>query len=273
LLAGAVLAFAAVATSAADPPRRIVSFNLCADQLAVALADREQIAGLSPFSADPELSVVAEQAANFPRPSQRSEATVAMQPDLVLVGPHDRSAMRRVLTDLGIPVREVPLVTDILQAQAQAREFADLLGHPERGERLAAAIGRAQSRLHAAAGGRHATALLVERGGYAAGAQSLAGALLAEAGLRAPRGAPEGLGGFVPLERLLQWRPDYLVLYEPVGAAADQGMLFLTHPTLRELYPTARRLLLPRRYSLCGGPALVEALDYLAREIRKVSLR
>jgi iron complex transport system substrate-binding protein len=196
-----------------------------------------------------------------------------MQPDLVLVGPHDRSAMRRVLRDLGIRVQEIGLVTDVTAAQAQAREVAEVLGHPERGERLAAAIARAQSRLHAAAEGRNATALLVERGGYAAGPQSLAGALLAEAGLRPPTGAPEGLGGFVPLERFLQARPDYLVLYEPVGVAADQGMLFLTHPTLRELYPTARRLLLPRRYSLCGGPALVEALEYLAREIRKVSLR
>src|SRR3954471_4125615 len=91
LLLGVGLGFATAGGCAAEAPRRIVSFNLCADQLAVALADREQIAGLSPFSTDPELSVVAEQAANFPRPSQRSEATVAMQPDLVLVGPHDRS--------------------------------------------------------------------------------------------------------------------------------------------------------------------------------------
>ena len=37
----------------ADAPRRIVSFNLCADQLVVALADPEQIAGLSPYAADP----------------------------------------------------------------------------------------------------------------------------------------------------------------------------------------------------------------------------
>src|SRR5918997_3768618 len=69
---------AARAPALADAPQRVVSFNLCADQLVVGLADPQQIAGLSPFAADAELSVVAEQARPFPRPDQRSEATVAL---------------------------------------------------------------------------------------------------------------------------------------------------------------------------------------------------
>jgi len=38
---------ASTAPALADAPRRVVSFNLCADQLVLALADPEQIAGLS----------------------------------------------------------------------------------------------------------------------------------------------------------------------------------------------------------------------------------
>src|SRR5262249_54600065 len=65
------IAFAALLASAllwslparaADPPRRIVSFNVCADQLALALADPAQIVALSPNAADPAISVLAEQA-------------------------------------------------------------------------------------------------------------------------------------------------------------------------------------------------------------------
>ena len=52
---------------AADPPRRVVSFNICADQLVVALADPAQIAGLSPYATDPTLSAVAGEARAFPR--------------------------------------------------------------------------------------------------------------------------------------------------------------------------------------------------------------
>src|SRR3546814_15184283 len=37
-------------------PQRIVSMNLCADQLVLALADRGQIAGLTKNAPDPELS-------------------------------------------------------------------------------------------------------------------------------------------------------------------------------------------------------------------------
>ena len=40
----------APAVSADGPPKRIVSFNLCADQLLLALADPAQIAGLSPYA-------------------------------------------------------------------------------------------------------------------------------------------------------------------------------------------------------------------------------
>jgi iron complex transport system substrate-binding protein len=268
----AVLAFlvgSAAASAAAEPPQRVVSINLCADQLLIALADPGQIAGLSPFASDPELSVVAAQAGRFPQLDQRSEAMVALQPGLVLLGPNDRSHVRRVLAGLGLRVHEVAVVTDLASARAQVRELAALLGHPARGEPLIAEIDRAQARLAAAAAARMRTALLVERRGYVAGPQSLAAGLLREAGLRPPAGAPQGLGGFVALELLLVLRPDLLVLYEPVTAAADQGALFLAHPALAALYPPTRRLLLPRRFSLCGGPALVGALDYLTETVAR----
>ena len=90
------------------------------------------------FAADPEVSLVAAQARSFPVADQRSEAAVALKPDLVLVGSLDRSALRRVLADLGLRVHEVGLVADLDHARAQVRDVAALLGHPERGEALAA---------------------------------------------------------------------------------------------------------------------------------------
>jgi iron complex transport system substrate-binding protein len=97
--------------------------------------------------------------------------------------------------------------------------------------------------------------------------------LLREAGLQPPAGAPQGFGGYVSLERLLVLRPDVLVLHGAVTEAPDQGSLFLVHPALTKLYPPARRLILPRRYALCGGPALVAALDYLTAALSRSSPR
>ena len=164
------IASIAAALSAEAAPRRVVSFNLCADQLVVALADPEQIAGLSPYAADPALSVVAAQARRFRRLDWQAEATIALQPDLVLVGPNDRPVTRRLLMAQGLRVIDVALVSDLAGARAQITELAALLGHPERGGRLIAALAAAQARLASVPRPAYSTALVVERGGYIAGA-------------------------------------------------------------------------------------------------------
>src|ERR1700754_1565304 len=97
-LATTLLLLVAFAVPArADATRRIVSFNLCADQLVVALADSVQIAALSPYAHDRHLSVVAERARQFPTLDWSAESTVALGPDLVLVGPNDRRETRVML--------------------------------------------------------------------------------------------------------------------------------------------------------------------------------
>jgi iron complex transport system substrate-binding protein len=248
---------------AADAPRRIVSFNVCADQLVLALADHGQIVGLSPYAADPAVSTEVDKARNFPRLGWQAESVIPLDPDLVLVGSWDRSLTRRLLLSLGFRVLAVDVVADLAGAYAQIRELAALLGHPDRGETLIASIEAARARL-AATRLPSASALLVGNGGYTVGPASLAAALMAEAGLKPPAGAFQGYGGYVPLEKLIMLHPDFLVLSSLVGKADGQGALYLTHPALRAFYPPDRRILLPSRYTLCGGPSLIAAFDYLA---------
>lgn len=258
---------------AAEPPRRVVSFNLCADQLVVALADPGQIAGLSPYAADPSLSVVAEKARPFRKADWQAESTLLLEPDLVLVGPNDRSVTRRMLAAQGLRVVETGFVSDLESARAQIREIAALLGHKERGEAMIMDLERARSHLAAAAPRADRTALVVERGGYTQGPASLAATLLAEAGLKPPAGALAGYGGFIPLEKFLVLKPDLVFLKDPPHAATDQGAMFLVHPALRELYPPERRVALPTRYTMCGGPALIAAFDYMADAMARLPAR
>jgi iron complex transport system substrate-binding protein len=255
---------------ASDAPRRVVSFNLCADQLVVALADPEQIAGLSPYATDSALSVVADKARAFRKADWQAESTLLLEPDLVLIGPNDRSVTRRMLASQGLRVVETGFVSDLASARKQIREIAGLLGHKERGEKLIAELERARLRLASSATKGDRTALVVERGGYTQGPSSLAATLLAEAGLKPPAGAPAGYGGFIPLERFLVLRPDLVFLKDPPSAATDQGAMFLVHPALRDLYPPERRVALPTRYTMCGGPALVAAFDYMADEMARL---
>lgn len=266
-----LLLLLSAATAAAEAPRRVVSFNLCADQLVLALADPQQILGLSPYAADPSLSILAQEAKPFPRLEWDTEATVSLAPELILVGMTHRTIMQQRLRQLGFNLVEIELITDIESARAQIRKVADLLGHPDRGEALVARLDAARARLAAAPRPPLKTALVVERGGYTAGPTSLASTLLREAGLVPPPGAPAGYGGYVPLEALFTLRPDLLVIKDPPGKPNDQGSLFFTHPAVEALYPPDRRIALPSRYILCGGPALVVAFDYLTDVLTKLA--
>jgi len=259
------------APALADAPRRVVSFNLCADQLVLALADPEQIAGLSPYAADPSVSVMADQARAYRRLDWQAESTIALGPDLVLIGDTDRPLTKHLLRTQGLRLHEIMLIADLGVARRQIEEVAAVLGHPERGARLIAEIEAARVRLAAVRRPPFSTALLVTRGGYTAGARSLAAVLLVEAGLQPPPGAPPGYGGYVPLERLLVLHPDVIVLNNLAADAHDQGSYNLTHPALAALYPPERRLALPTRYTLCGGPALIAAFDYLAAMLTRLA--
>ncbi|MFL5108243.1 MAG: ABC transporter substrate-binding protein, partial [Xanthobacteraceae bacterium] len=114
-----VLAASMLAAPAMAQPRRVVSFNVCTDQLAVALADPAQIAGLSPYATDRTLSAVADAAQSFRRLAWHAESTIPLDPDLVLVGPRDRSVTQRLLTALGFRVVEVEFVSTIAAAREQ----------------------------------------------------------------------------------------------------------------------------------------------------------
>ena len=78
-------------------------------------------------------------------------------------------------------------------------------------------------------------------------------------------------GGFVRLEQLVATPPDLILVTTQATAPGDQGEALLAHPALAALYPPDRRILLPERLTVCGGPSLPEAIDWLASEARRVT--
>jgi iron complex transport system substrate-binding protein len=234
-------------------PRRVVSLNLCADQLVLALADRSQIAALSSLARDPTVSAAAVAARDLPQTGGTAEEALALRPDLVLLGPLDRLGTGRILAARGLRVERLPLPRSLAEAAALVRHTAALLGHAERGDALARALD-----LPTARDGRTVTALPYERRGYAAGPHSILGELAARAGF-AHAAPTTGLGGFVSLETVVARRPDVLILGEGAPGAADQGAALLAHPALARLYPPQKRVVVPDALTLCPGPGFVAA--------------
>ena len=259
------------AAFAAGPPQRIVSINLCADELLVTLADPGQVAALSIYGADPNLSYVADAAKAFRHDAASAETVVGLNPDLVLAGRYTKRATRDMLGRLGYRVELLDAARSIADSEKQIRQVAAVVGHPERGEALVASIEAARARAEAAAPAARPTAANYQRRGYVTGGNTLTAELLDIAGFTDDGAALAGkTGGFVPLEKLVAAPPDYIVVSAAVRRAEDQGSALLAHPALARLYPPARRVVLPDKLTVCGGPSLPAALDWLAGEAQRI---
>ena len=86
---GALLlaALVAIASPALAKPQRVVSLNLCADELALRLADPGVVKSVTWLSQDPRNANMAAEAAALPANDGHAEEALAYDPDLVLVGP------------------------------------------------------------------------------------------------------------------------------------------------------------------------------------------
>jgi iron complex transport system substrate-binding protein len=270
-LGAATLAVLLVASfpAIAAAPVRIVSINLCTDELLLALADPGQIVGLSPYATDTGMTLFADKARAFRHDAGNAETVIGLQPDLVVGGRFSKRAMRDVLKRLGYTIAELDVATSIAQSLDQIREVAALVGHPDRGEALVDGILAAEAKARTAAANRGSspTVAFYQRRGYVTGGKTLTGELIDLVGLRNVGSDLAGAtGGLVPLERIVAARPDFLIVDSPSEAAEDQGTALLAHPALTRLYPADRRLVLPEKLTVCGGPSLAAAIDRLSAE-------
>jgi iron complex transport system substrate-binding protein len=266
---GAVAAWAVIAAVAAGGPafaagpQRVVSINLCTDQLVLALADRGQIAGLSRFSQHGEMSLLARQAKGLPSLRGSAEEVLRLKPDLVLGGAFSGRATRKVVAGRGIRLETFAPPQSIPEAKAEIERAARLLGHPDRGARLVAQIDAAVAAGRDSGGGGAPRVLLVQRRGFVSGRETLLSSAIEAIGLVNAAGAL-GVSSIAraPLETIVKLRPDVLVL-EALGVARDQSSALLLHPALASLRDPARVWRLPVAEVTCGGPALPALLRRL----------
>lgn len=271
-VAGAVLGLAlafAAAGDAAAAPRRIVSINLCADQLALAFADPGAIVALSAFAHDRGMNLMAGAADPYPTTTGSAEAVYALSPDLVLSGTFSNPLTNAFLAGKGIPTVVLAPVNGFADMRAQIRLVAAAVGHPERGAVMIADLDAAVARAEAARPARPIRAVMLSRRGWLAGPATLDSEIMAAVGIdnaAADFGVGDG-GGTVGLEALIAAGLDAVVVQADAIAAEDQGTALLAHPALAAAFPPGRRLVVPGPLTLCGGPGVIAALDRLSAEV------
>lgn len=242
-------------------PERVVSLNLCTDQLAMLLAAPGQLVSVSFLSQDPRSSSMAGQARAYPANHGRAEEVFLLTPDLVLAGSYTSRAAVSMLERLGVRVEVFPPERSFNDIRAHLRRMGALLGQEARAEALIAQFDADLAELQVP-GGARPNAALYSANGYTTGTGTLADEILQAGGfdnLAAQAGLPGG--GTLALERLVLLGPD-LILTSPRYPGDSRAEALMDHPALGALME-GKPILATDADWTCGTPYVLRAVARL----------
>lgn len=260
----------------AEPARaqRIVSINLCADELLLRLADRDRIASVTWLSRDAGNSNVAALATGLPVNHGLAEEVMAMRPDIVLAGAYGPRNTIDILRRLGVNVVEFDVPNSLDDVRAEIRRLAAAIGEQARGEAL---IGEIDARFAALASHAHAPplrAVVLRPNGITAGKGSLVEDIMRRAGLQNLAAALD-TGNYlqIPLEAVALQGADVVIVDGESDGPPSLATETLEHPIVAALGRRVRIVSMPAKLWTCGGPNLAEAAQRLIAATRGAAAR
>lgn len=248
----------ALPVGAGEAPERVVSMNLCTDQLAMLLAAPGQLVSVSRIAIDPVSSAMAEEAKAFPINSGQAEEIFAMAPDLVLGGDYTDPFAVQMLRDLDVEVVQFPIVSTLGEIPGVVRKMGAVLGRKAAADVLAREVETTLAQVADRASVEAPTAAFFFANGYSLGAGTLSHDIVSKAGFQnlTERLGRQG-GGRLALEEVLLNRPDVLISGLPYPAASRSEEI-IAHPALEGI---------PRVFSgpewVCGTPLTLLALEQM----------
>jgi iron complex transport system substrate-binding protein len=253
----------------AAAPRRFVSMNLCTDQLLMMLADREEIVSLSHLSRRKDLSVMAEQAMQYPVNHGLAEEIMRFKPDIVFAGVFSRPATVFMLKHLGYRVEVLPVASGFNTIVQNIRTLAGAVGHSERGEQLIARFNQRLQTFKKSLPAERPVVVLYRENHYTTGKNTLANVIIETAGFE-NLAASLGISGsgHLPLERLLMHPVDLLIQgrrRSPDGSVAAAALM---HPAYQHYVADRKSINIDDRLWICGTPYVLKAVDQLMAQHR-----
>ena len=245
------------ATDAPGKPRRIVSLNMCVDELVLRLAEPQNIASVTWLSRDPKHSNVAELGAGTVVNHGLAEEIIPLNPDLVIAGIYTARPAVAMLKRVGIP-------KNLDDVRAQIREIAALIGERDRGESVIAAMDRRLAALPHPSPSDRPRAVVLNPNGATVGKGTLVDEIMTRAGLTNVA-AELGIDSYgqIPLEAVAANAVDILIVSASRDGPPALATEILRHPVLAALSDRTRVVVMPGRLWNCGGPAVVEAIERL----------
>ena len=263
----AVVMLALTPAIAADDtaPRRVVSMNVCTDQLAMLIAGEDQLHSVSILASDPGTSVMVKQGRRYVANHALAEEIFLMEPDLVLAGTFSPRATVDLLRRLGFRVEEFAPARSFDDVRENLIRVGELLHRQQRARELVTELDRGLARLQQAKPSGK-TIALYDANSYTTGTGTLADEIFRAAGLT-NIAEKLGVAGTVrlPMELLIMARPDLIATsYRDYGAPALAQENFV-HPAYLALGAEANVVDVPVPNMICGAPFTLEAAATLQK--------
>lgn len=266
-ICAAALLFGGAVAASEDAPRRVVSINLCTDQLAMMLAAPGQLRSVSFIARDKRTSAMSDAAMDYPVNYASAEEIYLLDPDLVLAGAYAGRAAVEMLRRLDIPVHVMQPALTLEDIADRITEIGAVLGRQEAARALRQTFETDLAALRVTHGPRPRAAIY-NANGWTPGASSLPSQILEAAGfVNVATEAGFAYGGAMPLELLVMTQPDLIVSAAPYDGHSRAEDI-LAHPALRALKGTAAGSEINDNTWICGIPQVLDAVRRLAEARR-----
>ncbi len=249
-----------------ERPSKIVSINLCTDELLLQLVEPERVAAVSPYADNPKISTVADKAKNIRKIQGSVEGVLSCQPDLLLGGTFSPRETLHFFQYSDIPVLIFGIPKGFSDIYADIRKLARATGNADQGERMIEKMkGQLDSCVSKAL--QKKRAVFFQSGNYVPGAETFENAIMEAAGLENVA-ATLGIHGYgtLSLEKLSELKPEILIFSNDQTQAPTVRGEVLSHPIIRKAMPNVKAVTLPAALLNCGSPASVRAVELLVQE-------
>jgi len=251
------------ASQAASPS--VASLDFCADQYVLALADPDQIIGVSPH-AETEFSYLAEKAVGIPKIRPTAEEILVLEPDIAVRLWGGGYGAADTLERYGIPVVQVSLAVTLEETKENLLHVGEALGRLDRAQVLAAAMDARLATVVAARTEATPLALYITPSGTTTGRGTFIHELMVTAGVE-NMSASAGTSPWHPvnLEALALSPPDMIVAgFYDLRSGRLNNWSLSRHGFLRQKIETNPVARIPSREIACAAWFVVDAIEEIA---------
>ena len=244
----------------AAAPQRVVSLNLCTDELALLLTPKGKLASVTILAADRQETMLVGRAVGIPTNNGRMDSVAAIRPDLVLTGGFSNRYATELAARLGSKVVDVRPANTLGELRSNIRNVAQAVYNTELGDRIIAALDADLDKVPV----KRQSAVLLSGGGYTVRTSGLSATLLRHAGLE-QMSFP---GDRASIEQLIANPPKVIVITHYRATQSSRYQSWLAHPALRKLPKSTRILHVDGRAWTCLGPPIGAEIARLRARVR-----